>query len=52
MGKHIAEHLLKTSTHVMTSIARPISTSKLPEGVQLARIDYCGNDGAALVEVL
>lgn len=52
MGKHIAEHLLKTGKHVVTAIARPSSTSKLPEGVQVARVDYSGDDDAALVEAL
>lgn len=52
MGKHIVEHLLKTGKHVVTAIARPSSTSKLPEGVQVARADYSGDDDAALVEAL
>ena len=52
MGKHIAEHLLKAGKHVVTAIARPSSTSKLPEGVQVARVDYSGDDDAALVEAL
>ena len=51
MGKHIAEHLLKTGKHLVTAIARSSSTSKLPEGVQIARVDYSGDD-AALVEAL
>ncbi|SLM34936.1 NmrA-like domain [Lasallia pustulata] len=52
VGKHIAEHLLKTGKHVVTAIARPSSTSKLPEGVQVARVDYSGDDDVALVEAL
>ncbi|KAK9320538.1 hypothetical protein V1517DRAFT_264202 [Lipomyces orientalis] len=52
VGKHIAEHLLKTGKHVLTAIARPSSTSKLPEGVQVVRVDYSGDDDAALVEAL
>ena len=52
MGKHLAEHLLKTGKHVVTAIARASSTSKLPEGVQVARVDYSGDDDAALVEAL
>lgn len=52
MGKHIAKHLLKTGKHVVTAIARPSSTNKLPEGVQVARVDYSGDDDAALVEAL
>lgn len=52
MGKPIAEHLLETGKHVVTVIARSSSTSKLPEGVQVARVDYGGDDEAALVEAL
>ncbi|KAK9315531.1 hypothetical protein V1524DRAFT_460647 [Lipomyces starkeyi] len=52
VGKHIAEHLLKTGKHFVTAIARPSSTSKLPEDVQVARVDYSGDDDAALVEAL
>ncbi len=52
MGKYIAQHLLKTGKHVVTAIARPSSTSKLPEGVQVARVDYSSEDNAALVEAL
>jgi saccharopine dehydrogenase-like NADP-dependent oxidoreductase len=44
--------LLKTGKHVVTAIARPSSTSKLSEGVQVARVDYSGDDDAALVEAL
>ena len=36
----------------MTAIARPSSTSKLPEGVQVARVDYSGDDDVAVVEAL
>lgn len=52
MGKYIAEHLLKTGKHGVTASARPSSTSKLPEGVQVVRIDYSGDADAALVEAL
>lgn len=52
MGKHIAEHLLNTGKHGVTAIARPSSTSKLTEGVQVVRIDYSGDADAALVEAL
>jgi hypothetical protein len=44
--------LLKTDKHVVTAITRPSSTSKLPEGVQVARVDYSGDDDAALVDAL
>ena len=52
MGKHLAEHLLKTSKHVVTAITRPSSTNKLPEGVHVARVDYSSDDDTALVRVL
>lgn len=52
MGKHITEHLLKTGKHVVTAITRPSSTEKLPEGVNIARVDYSGDDDAALVKAL
>ena len=52
MGKHLAEHLLKTGKHLVTAIARPSSTSQLPEGVQIAHVEYSGDDDTALVEAL
>lgn len=52
VGKHVAEHLLKLGHFIVTAITRPISTSKLPEGIQVARVDYCGDDDAALVKAL
>lgn len=36
----------------MTAITRPSSTNELPEGIQVARVDYSGDDDAALVEAL
>lgn len=36
----------------MTAITRPESTSKLHDGVKVARIDYSGDDDTALVEIL
>ncbi|KAL8703224.1 MAG: hypothetical protein Q9201_003582 [Fulgogasparrea decipioides] len=50
VGKHIAEQLLKTGKHVVTAIARPSSTSTLPEGINIVRVDYSGDDDTALVE--
>jgi len=52
MGSHIVEHLLKTGKHILTAITRASSTSKFPEGVQVARVNYSGDDDAALVEAL
>ncbi|KAL8723791.1 MAG: hypothetical protein Q9181_007199, partial [Wetmoreana brouardii] len=52
VGKHIADHLLKIGKHIVTAIARPSSTSKLPEGIKIARVEYSGDDDTALVEAL
>ncbi|MCJ1401153.1 hypothetical protein MMC11_004365 [Xylographa trunciseda] len=52
VGKHLAEHLLKTGKHVVTAIARSGSTRKLPEGVHVICLDYSGDDDGALVEAL
>ncbi|KAI1384553.1 uncharacterized protein F4822DRAFT_415557 [Hypoxylon trugodes] len=52
IGKVLAEHLLKNEKHVVTVITRPSSTNKLPEGLQVSRVDYTGEDDTALVEVL
>ena len=52
VGKPITEYLLKTGKHIVTAIARPSSNSELPAGVKVARVDYSGDDDAALVEVL
>jgi hypothetical protein len=51
-GKHITEHLLKTGKHVVMTTTRPSSTNKLPKGVQVARVDYGGDDDSALVKAL
>ena len=52
MGKHLAEQVLKTGQFVVTAITRPGSTGKLPEGIQVARVDYSGDDDTALVKAL
>ncbi|KAF2637337.1 NAD(P)-binding protein [Massarina eburnea CBS 473.64] len=52
MGTHLTEHLLKTGKHVLTAIARPDSTSKFPDGVEVARVDYRGDDLSALARAL
>ncbi|KAF2873124.1 putative oxidoreductase CipA-like protein [Massariosphaeria phaeospora] len=52
MGRHLAEHLIKTGKHIVTAITRPDSTNELPEGLQVVRVDYSGDDDAALVEAL
>jgi hypothetical protein len=52
IGKHLTEALLKTGQHIITAIARPNSTTKLPESLNVVHIDYSGDDDTALVEVL
>ncbi|KAJ5370960.1 NAD(P)-binding protein [Penicillium cataractarum] len=52
IGKHLTEALIKTGKHTITAIARPKSTSKLPEGLNIVHVDYSGDDDAALVEAL
>jgi putative NADH-flavin reductase len=52
MGKHIAEHLLKTGKHIVTAIARPSSISKLLEDVQIVRVDYSDDDNVTLMKTL
>ncbi|KAG6995601.1 hypothetical protein G7Y79_00044g080720 [Physcia stellaris] len=52
VGKHLAEGLLRTGKHVVTAITRSSSTNKLPEGVEIARVNYDGDDDADLVEAL
>ncbi|MCJ1439428.1 hypothetical protein MMC27_008822 [Xylographa pallens] len=52
MGKHITEQLLKAGRFVLTAVARPNSTNKIPEGVKVSRVDYSSDDDTALVEAL
>ncbi|KAF1952600.1 NAD(P)-binding protein [Byssothecium circinans] len=52
MGQHLTEHLLKTGKHIVTAITRPDSTSKVPDGVKVAHVNYSGDDLSALVEAL
>lgn len=53
MGMHIVEQLLKSGNHSITAITRPESSSRVPEGVKVARVDYTNDDDdAGLVEVL
>jgi len=39
-GRFIAEALLKKGKHTVTAISRAQSTSKLPEGVNVKKVDY------------
>ncbi|KAE9365017.1 NAD(P)-binding protein [Stipitochalara longipes BDJ] len=47
VGKYFAEALLKTGKHTVTAISREGSTSKFPDGVKIARVNY--DDEASLV---
>lgn len=52
MGRYLAEALLETGKHVLTAITRPGSTNILPQGMHVARVDYDGDNEAALVEAM
>ncbi|KAF4767024.1 hypothetical protein N7455_011290 [Penicillium solitum] len=52
VGRHLIDQLLKNGKHIVTAITRPSSTNQMPEGVQIARVDYASDDDTALVEVL
>jgi hypothetical protein len=55
MGKHLTEHLLATGQHTITAITRITSTSKLPKGINIVRVNYTSEDDkdvAALVDAL
>lgn len=49
-GKFIVEELLKIGKHKITAITREGSTNKIPEGVQVKKVNY--DDQASLVEAL
>jgi hypothetical protein len=44
----MTEYLLKSGKHTVTAITRPDSTTKLPEGVKVAKVDY--NSHQSLVD--
>jgi hypothetical protein len=52
VGKHLTQHLLGTGRHIVTAISRPGSTTNLPDGVNIVRIDYSGNDETTLAHAL
>ncbi|KAL2871723.1 NAD(P)-binding protein [Aspergillus lucknowensis] len=54
IGRYLTEHLLKTDKHIVTAITRPSSTSTLPEGLRVLRVDYTKSedDNAELVSAL
>lgn len=50
MGKFIAEAILAAGKHTLTAITRADSTTPLPSGVRVARVDYA--DRASLISAL
>ncbi|KAL2846388.1 hypothetical protein BJY01DRAFT_213480 [Aspergillus pseudoustus] len=55
IGKHLTAALLAAGKFTLTAITRPTSTNTIPEGIQIARVDYSSadeNDKTALVETL
>ena len=50
MGKFVVDSLLKTGKHTVTAITREDSTSTLPSGVQVAKVNY--DDPSTLVQAL
>lgn len=50
IGGAFAKALVRTGKHAVTALTRPGSTSKLPEGVKAAEVNY--DDDASLVEAL
>ena len=49
-GKYITEELLNGGKHKVTALTRADSTSEIPEGAEIAKIDYA--DHASLVKAL
>jgi len=49
-GKYITEALLSNGKHVITAITRSDSTTPVPEGVEVMKVDY--NNHSSLVEAL
>ena len=50
VGKYIVGGLIKTGRHKVTAITRPDSTSKIPAGVEVKKVNYDNYD--SLVEAL
>ncbi|KAJ7573706.1 putative isoflavone reductase family protein [Mycena floridula] len=50
IGTYIVEELLKTGKHRVTAITRADSTSKLPSGIEVKKVNY--DDPVSLVEAL
>jgi hypothetical protein len=49
-GKYMTESLLKTGKHTVTALTRGESSTPLPEGVQVKKIDY--NNPSTIVDAL
>lgn len=52
MGRQFTKALLETGKHKVTVITRPESEAVFPDGVTTVRVDYSGDDLAALVTAL
>lgn len=50
VGAFIAQALLETKKHKVTALTRPESTSKLPEGIAVKKVNY--DEHSSLVEAL
>jgi hypothetical protein len=50
IGEYIAKELVQRGKHKVTAITRADSTSKLPEGLPVVKVDY--NDPSTLVDAL
>ena len=50
VGEHLTKHLLKTGKHNITAITRANSKSEMPDGVNVAKVDY--EDAKTLVDAL
>ncbi|KAM0261576.1 hypothetical protein ACHAPA_009746 [Fusarium lateritium] len=49
-GAHLTDQLLKTGKHTITALSRNSSSSRLPEGVKVAHVDY--EDEESIVSAL
>ena len=50
VGQYITKELLASGKHTVTAITRTESTTKLPEGVKVAKVDY--DDKSSIVKAL
>lgn len=50
VGSYLAQALLNTGKHIVTAISRKDSSSPLPEGIKVVRVDY--DDESSLIDAL